>query len=154
METLTETIGIIAEIELSYKNPVAPEDRATITQSSDAYKLLMNHWDTGKIELQEQFKVILLNQAKQVLGIIDLSMGGTTATVIDRRLMFAAALKAAATEIILAHNHPSGNLKPSTNDIRSTKLVCESGIILDILVLDHLVVSPRGYYSFADEGLI
>jgi DNA repair protein RadC len=110
--------------------------------------------DSGKIELLEEFKMILLNRNNRVLGMINISQGGMSGTVADPKLIFVAALKAAASYIILAHNHPSGNLKPSTEDIRLTKKLVDGGKLLDLLVGDHLIITNEGFYSFCDEGLI
>ena len=102
----------------------------------------------------EQFKVLLLNRANKVLGIFEVSSGGSTGTVADPKLIFAAAIKANACGIILAHNHPSGNLQPSQADIDLTKRMKEGGRLLEIQVLDHIIVTTEGYYSFADEGIL
>jgi DNA repair protein RadC len=75
-------------------------------------------------------------------------------TIADPKVIFSAALKACASSIILSHNHPSGNLKPSNADIQLTKKIVNAGNLLDIAVLDHVIVSAEGYYSFADEGLL
>ena len=105
------------------------------------------------IELQEEFKVLLLNKAHRVLGIYNLSKGGIDGTVADIRLVFTTALKTASTSIILAHNHPSGKLLPSTADKMLTSKLRNAGDILDIKVLDHLIISKDGYFSFGDEGM-
>jgi len=98
--------------------------------------------------------VILLNRANRVIGIFNLSTGGTVGTVAEPKLVFASSILRNASSIILAHNHPSGNLKPSTADTELTKKMKEAGKLLDIPVLDHLIVTSEGYYSFADEGII
>lgn len=102
----------------------------------------------------EQFKVVLLSRANKVLGIIQISSGGIAGTVADPKLIFASALKACASSIILAHNHPSGNLGPSQADIQLTRKIKAGGELLDISVLDHVILSSEGYFPFADEGLI
>jgi DNA repair protein RadC len=95
-----------------------------------------------------------MNRARRILGIYELSTGGVAGTVADPKLVFTAALKANACNIILSHNHPSGNLKPSKADEELTKKIKEAGIYLDIKVLDHIIVTSEGYYSFADEGVL
>ncbi len=125
-----------------------------ITCSVDIYGLLEQNWDKGKLEFVEQFKVLLLNRANKVLGLYELSTGGVAGTVADPKLIFVAALKACASAIILCHNHPSGNLQPSAADIQLTKKIKEGGSLLDIAVLDHIILTSEGYYSFADEGLL
>lgn len=141
-------------IELSYTNSVKLSERPVIVNSDTAYRLLYQSWDKKKIELQEQVKVLLLNQSNNVLGVYELSTGGITSTIIDPRLVFAAAIKANATGIILAHNHPSGNLKASKTDELLTKKIQEAGRMLDINLLDHLIVTREGYFSYLDHGLI
>src|ERR1700676_1232255 len=143
-----------SEVELIYKSRVKASERPRIRDSKDAYSILMVHWDLNKIDLLEEFKVIFLNQANKVLGIYNLSSGGITGTVADPRLIFSAALKASACNIMLAHSHPSGNLKPSKADEDLTCKVKNAGMFLDIKVVDHIIVTREAYFSFADEGLI
>ncbi|WP_317168263.1 JAB domain-containing protein [Pontibacter pamirensis] len=102
----------------------------------------------------EQFKVMLLNRANKVLGIYETSTGGVAGTVADPKLIFVAALKACASSIVLCHNHPSGNLKPSAADLQLTKKIKQGGELLDIAVLDHIILTSESYYSLADEGLL
>ena len=97
----------VAEIELVYKSKVKPSERPKVNTSKDAYQLLKQSWDENKIELIEQFKVLFLNRANKVLGIYEVSTGGMTATVVDPKIVFTAALKSGACNIILCHNHPS-----------------------------------------------
>ena len=149
-----EALNQIAEVELIYKSKVKASDRPKITHSGDAYVIFKNTWDENKIELQEQFKVMLLNRANKVLGIYEVSTGGITGTVADPKLIFAAALKACACGLILVHNHPSNNLKPSIQDEQLTLKIKEGGKLLDIKLLDHLIISSEGYLSMADEGLV
>jgi len=144
----------VAEIELKYSVDYKITDRPKISSSEDAYRILMDQWDLGKVSLLEEFKIILLNRGNRVLGITSISQGGVSGTVADPKLIFGTALKAAASYIILVHNHPSGNLKPSTEDIRLTKKLIEGGKLLDIQVVDHLVITKESFYSFCDEGLI
>lgn len=145
----------VAEVELIYKSKVKASDRPKVTTSLDAFKLFKQHWDKNKIEFIEQFKVLFLNRANKVLGIFELSTGGVTGTIADPKLIFMAALKLNACNIILCHNHPSGNLKPSSADEQLTQKIKEAGKYLDLPVIDHLIISGEdSYYSFADEGLL
>lgn len=148
-----ETLYQVAEIELVYKSKIKASERPKIITSKDAYKILLQTWDENKMELQEQFKILLLNRGNKVVGIYEVSTGGITGTVADPRLIFTAALKANAVALILAHNHPSANLKPSNADTMLTQKIREGGKLLDINVIDHLIICNDGYYSFADEGL-
>jgi len=145
----------VAEIELTYKSKVKASQRPTVTTSQDAFKLFKQNWDENKIEFIEQFKVLFLNRSNKVLAIFELSTGGVTGTVADPKLVFAAALKLNACNIILCHNHPSGSLKPSQADEALTRKIKEAGRYLDLPVIDHLIISgENNYYSFADEGLL
>ncbi len=146
--------NMVSEIELVYKTSIKPSQRPHITSSASAYDILSQNWDRDKIELFEQFKVLLLNKANKVLGIYELSSGGISGTVVDLRLIFAAALKANASGIIMAHNHPSGALIASHADKDITRKVKEAGKLLDIPVLDHLIVTTESYFSFADQGIL
>lgn len=154
METITSSNHQnVAEILLTYKSMVKPSQRPKITTSQDAHKILLDSWDTDKLEFVEQFKVMLLNRANKVLGVVEISSGGVSGTVADPKLIFVAAIKTNSSAIIISHNHPSGNLKPSQQDIDLTKRIKEGGRLLEIQLLDHLIITTEGYYSFADEGL-
>jgi DNA repair protein RadC len=144
----------VAEVDLIYKSKVKATDRTSIKCSTDAYNVLLSCWEKDKMQLVEQFKVLFLNRANQVLGVYHLSTGGITGTVADPRLIFTAALKLNTCGVILAHNHPSGNLQPSRADEELTNKIKHAGNFLDIKVLDHVIVHSEGYYSFADEGNI
>jgi DNA repair protein RadC len=150
----TSAFTRVAEIKLSYRNKVKPCERPQITSSADCYQVLKASWDMGRIEFVEQFKVLLLNRANRVLGVYEVSTGGVAGTVADPKLIFAAALKACASGIILSHNHPSGNLKPSSADLQLTQKMKRGGELLDIAVLDHIILTSESYYSLADEGLL
>jgi DNA repair protein RadC len=155
MESTNEkTLFEVAEIQLTYKSKVKASLRPKITSSRDAYQVLNKYWDDGKIEFVEQFKVLLLNRANKVIGLYEVSSGTTTNTVADPKSIFVAALKANACAVILAHNHPSGNLTASQADISLTKDLKAAGKFLHIPVLDHIIMTSESYYSFADEGLL
>ena len=143
----------LAEIIVRYNPVVRLADCPVITGSKDAYELFMKNWNED-ISFRESFYVMYLTKANRVKGISLISMGGLDSTIADRKLIFATALKTLSNSIILAHNHPSGNLKPSNPDISLTRKVRDCGDILDIKVLDHLIITTEGYYSFADEGML
>lgn len=144
----------VAEIELIYKSKVKASQRPQVSSSSEAYNIFLQVWEEGKIDFVEQFKVLLLNRANKVIGVVNVSTGGVTGTVADPKLIFTAALKANSCGIIISHNHPSGNLKPSRADEQLTQKIKQAGEFLDIKLLDHLIISSEGFYSFADEGLL
>lgn len=143
----------VAEVKLSYINTVKMAERPVVASSADAASVFFNHW-SDDMELLESFNVLFLDRANRVKGFYPLSKGGMTGTVVDPRLIFAAALKALACGLILAHNHPSGQLRPSQPDIDVTRKLKAAGQVLEIPVLDHLILTTQGYFSFADEGLL
>jgi DNA repair protein RadC len=143
----------ITFVKLKYHNKVKPSDRQKVNRSQDAYEIFIENWDWETITHIETMKLMLLNRANKVLGIADLSTGGTNGCIIDLKVIFQYAILANASFIILAHNHPSGSLKPSEADIAITKKVKDAGKFLDITLLDHLIISPdERYFSLADEG--
>lgn len=146
--------GHVSDIELVYRTRIRATERPQIVSAHDAYEVFKAVWDEGKLDLLEQFKVLYLNRANRVLALYNVSSGGISGTVADPRLIFSAALKVNCVALILAHNHPSGSLKPSRQDEELTQKIKGAGTLLDIKVLDHLILSSEGYYSFADEGLL
>lgn len=145
---------IVSEIDLIYKSKIKSSQRPHITSSRSAYTLLLDCWDPHKIEFLEQFKVLLMSQSNKVLGLYEASSGGITGTVVDIRLLFTAALKAGATGLIVAHNHPSGATHPSGPDREITRKIAQAGMLLDIKLLDHLIITTEHYYSFCDQGAL
>jgi len=144
----------VAEVQISYRTDYKIQERPQINSSNDAYDILIQHWKQGSIEYLEEFKVILLNTNNRVLGIVDISVGGLQGTLADPKVIFAIALKTNSSKIILAHNHPSGNIKPSNTDIKLTQKLKEGGKLLEIDVCDHIIVTTDRYYSFADECMM
>jgi DNA repair protein RadC len=150
-----ESLYKLAEVELIYRNKTKVSDRPKVQTSREVFRLLKNSWDDNKIELLEQFKIVLTDRRNACIGIADISTGGVTGCVADPKIMFAIALKARATGMIMAHNHPSGALRPSQADIELTQRMVKGGKYLDIAVLDHLIVTSEDkYYSFSDEGMM
>ncbi len=145
-----KAISILAALELGRRQgELQIEERPKITSSHDCYTLLRSRMeDLG----EEVFKVVYLNQGNNVIDVVTLSKGGITGTVVDSRVLFRQALERKAVALIIAHNHPSGNLKPSKADSILTQKLKEAGKFLEIKLLDHLIISESGYYSFADEG--
>ncbi len=140
----------VGEVELTYKS--TSKSRNKIYSSEDAYKYLLPTYKGGTICYKEYFKVLFLNQSSQVLGYTLISEGGITDTTVDVRVILQAALLTNSVALILAHNHPSGNLKPSRQDMEITKQVKNAAQLMRITVIDHLILTDAGYYSFADEG--
>lgn len=142
----------VSEIQVSYYPKLV--DNYQISNSRNSFELLLDNWSRETLEMQEEVKILLLNRNNKVLGIYSLAKGGLSSCIVDVRLILSVALKTLATGIILIHNHPSGNLKPSKPDLKITeqlKLACE---LLEITLLDHLIITKSDYYSFSDEGIL
>ncbi len=147
-----KAIAIVAALELGRRRKAHDHiEKPKITSASDAYQLMkpelldLNH---------EQFWIILMNRANQVIKKQVISMGGVSGTVADPKIIFKFALEQLASSLILVHNHPSGNLRPSDADIRLTRKLRRAGEMLDIPVLDHIIFGDQGYFSFADESML
>lgn len=125
-----------------------------VTNSKDIADLLREVWDTDSLEIYETAMCIFLNRQNNTIGWFKISQGGLSGTIMDVRLILATALNCLASGIILAHNHPSGNLNPSEADISMTEKIKKSAEIMDITVLDHIILTEESYYSFADNGVI
>ena len=121
-----------------------------IGSSRDAYDLMLPNW--LDIDYTESFYVILLNRSNRVMGVCRISVGSISGTVADPKKIMQTALKGNASSLILCHNHPSGNLTPSSNDDMVTKKCVEAGKFLDLPVIDHIIITRQGYFSYADEG--
>ncbi len=143
----------ISEIQITYHPKFKANELPQVSCSASAYEIILQQWDND-IHYRESFAVLLLSRANRCLGISFISKGGLAGTVADPKMIFQAALKANASSMILVHNHPSGNLKPSDSDISLTKKIKEVGKLLELQILDHLIISDESYYSFADEELL
>lgn len=146
-----KAISIVSALELGRRRKESePIKLPAITCSKDVYDLMRPEL----LDLpHEEFWIIILNRANKVLKKKSISSGGISGTVADPKVIFKIALENGASSIILIHNHPSGNTKPSEADIKLTRKMKEAGILLEIPVLDHLIFTDNGYLSFADEGL-
>jgi len=144
--------NIVNEIKLSYSRKGNCE--RSISTSGDAVEVFRAHFDADEMDYRESFFALYLNQANKVLGIKKVSECGISSTLVDVRIVMQAALLCNATAMIVAHNHPSGNLKPSLADIQITSQIKEAGKILNISLLDHVILTSDSYFSFADEGLM
>ena len=156
MEAATEIQKLqqVSEIQLSYSNPMAKNERFTIASSQDAYEILRPFYLDGQIELCERFFVAYLNKANEVLGVIELSKGGVAGTVVDMKILMATALKSLSSALVISHNHPSGTMSASRADMTMTQKIKEAAQLLDITLLDHLIITKESYYSMADDSII
>jgi DNA repair protein RadC len=143
----------LAEVEVLYKTKVKAKDRVKLNDSKKCYEYLLDAW-SGKIEYCEEFIIVLVNRANQALGWVKISQGSVAGTVVDVKMILQPAILANASGIILAHNHPSGNTRPSDQDLALTKKVQAACKFMDISLIDHLIITTEAYYSFADEGQI
>ena len=147
-----KAISIAAALELGRRRKDSDVvRRPKITSSKDAYEQIRSYL----MDLpHEEFWVLLLTRSNEVIRPVQISQGGISGTVADPKIVFKSALEHLASSMILVHNHPSGNLKPSEADKELTRRLVTSGKLLDIPILDHLIISELGYLSFADEGLL
>jgi DNA repair protein RadC len=145
-----KAISIVSALELGRRRKESePAKRQRISCSEDAYKIMKPHL----LDLpHEEFWLILLNRANTIIKTTPVSSGGVSGTVADPKMIFKIALDNLASGIIMVHNHPSGNIKPSEADLSLTKKLKEGGILLEIPIIDHLIFTNNEYYSFADEG--
>ena len=147
-----KAITIIAALELGRRRKESKEiKKEKLTSSREVVDVMQPL--LGDL-LHEEFWIIFLNRSNYILGKQQISIGGMSGTVADPRMIFKAALDQKAVSIVLCHNHPSGNNQPSAADIQLTKNISEGGKVLEITVLDHIIVTQHGFYSFADEGMI
>ena len=143
----------LAEITISYQPKLKSSELPKISGSRDAYNIFLQQWG-NTLHYKESVNVLLLSRSNKVLGISKISEGGLSGTVVDPKMIFQTGLKANAASIIIAHNHPSGNTKPSHEDIKLTNRLIECGKFMDMPVLDHVILADDLYFSFADEGLM
>jgi DNA repair protein RadC len=147
-----KALSIVAALELGKRRKKQKEPNSEkISCSKEAVDLMQPI--IGDL-LHEEFWTIFLNRANIIIGKKQISIGGMSGTVADPKMIFKEALDQKALSIILCHNHPSGNNQPSAADLKLTKNISEAGKVLEINVLDHIIVTQHGFFSFADEGLL
>lgn len=143
----------IPEIKISFKiDSVKKSELTKVVSSNDGYEVLKQIFDADTINWVEEAIILCLNRANKVVGFYKLASGGTSSVIMDTKVIYTVALNSGASAIIVAHNHPSGQLFPSDADRRVTKKLIDAGVIMDIPLLDHIIVTDEGYYSFADKG--
>lgn len=148
MKTYKSTISLF-----SLKKNSTDFKKVKIGSSSDAYEYISNFYGDD-LEIYESFFVLLLNRNNTTIGYAKISQGGISGTVVDSRIIAKYCIDALASAVILSHNHPSGNLRPSSNDLDITKKITNVLALLDCKVLDHLILGGDTYLSLADEGFI
>ena len=143
--------NVLCEFGRVYKKKVNPSVK--IIDSATTYKYIKGFLPS-EVNYKEFFHVIYLNAQNMILGYEKIGEGGITGVVADVRLIFSGALLSGATSIIVTHNHPSGNLKASSQDIGITRRIVEIGRLMEIPMLDHIITTEDGYLSFTDEGML
>lgn len=154
IKSVTEEVksGIqFAEVQVFYKRSTS---RTKITSSRTSEIVFRTIWDKNSISVVEKFYVLFLNRANQLLCWKCISSGGITSTTVDPMILFSIATQCLAKSIIVAHNHPSGNLLPGKQDLDVTKQIKQAGALLDVTLTDHIIITEDSYYSFADEKML
>lgn len=149
---MAKAVGICAALELGRRRHSAELHQKTTVKTSGEIALFLR--TALKDYSHEVFAVLFLNRANKIISYKIISTGGLTGTIADPRVILKTAIQEEATAIVLSHNHPSGNLRPSSADEVLTQKIKQAAAYLDIRVVDHIIVSDEGYYSFADEGLL
>lgn len=144
----------LQEVKVIYKTGIPINERPQISGSQSAYEQLKNLYNPDEIEHTESFFLLILNRANRVLGWKKISHGGISGTVVDIRVIMQIAIKSNASCLIVCHNHPSGQLHPSEQDKQITSKLIAAAKLFDISVLDHLIITHSGYFSFSDEGIM
>lgn len=144
---------IVQEIEIHYKRPKL-SNMVQIKTSEDAEVLFRSFANEDRIDHKEFFWVLLVSRTNHVVAISEISVGNTAETYVNIKEIFQLALKTNASGVILGHNHPSGNLRPSESDISLTRNIANVGNLLGVTVLDHLILTSEGCVSFVDECML
>jgi DNA repair protein RadC len=153
-KTIQHSTLKIPQVKLKYLSNVAPSKRVNVSSAPEAYDFFKFNWDKETIELKEELKVLLLNSAGHVLGILVASTGTVNATSTNIRIIFQSILLSNASAFVLCHNHPSGDLHPSEADVEITKKIKEAATLFEIQLLDHIIINSEDYLSFNDNGLL
>jgi len=142
------------KINLSFDKKVNKSELVTISGSESCVMVLREVFNKDTFDWTEEVVMLCLNRANKVVGFYKVSSGGMSSCIVDPRVIFTIALNCSAHSIILSHNHPSGNKVPSIQDKNITEKIKEAGKLLDIALLDHIILTDTGYFSFMDENLI
>tara|TARA_Y100000815_G_C13231072_1_gene458059 strand:- start:160 stop:648 length:489 start_codon:yes stop_codon:yes gene_type:complete len=139
-----------AEVQIIYRS--RPKYKAKVTSADFAYEMFLKAYPKDRIDYKEFFFVMLLNRQNQILGISKIGEGATAGVIVNNKEIFQLALMANASGIILSHNHPSGNIYPSESDLKKTNEIITFAKLIDVNVLDHIIITSEGYYSFHERG--
>ena len=142
------------EVQVSYRHPATENDKLKITNSQEAYEAFKSIWNQDTISMYEEFYVIFLDHAHHILGYRLIGRGTTSFCMVDTKIILTIGLLCHSSVLLLAHNHPSGQGYPSNADKKLTAKIQQGAKLFDIKVLDHLILTCEGYFSFQDEGLL
>lgn len=146
-------VNYVNEIEVIFKPRLDITPLTKIISSTETVDFLKLIW-ADDIEYRERFYAVYLNRQNKILGYFIISVGGCSSTIVDTKMIFQPAISSHASSIIIAHNHPSGNINPSEQDVRITKRIVEAGKLLEIPILDHIILTVDSYYSFLTNNQI
>lgn len=152
--TTKQALNQVARIEISFIPKIDPTLRPIVKTAQDAYSHFINHWNMGHIYLMEELYVMLLNTKGAVMGIYPLTKGNEQSTLVNFKLISLLVVGSMARGVILAHNHPSGDLLPGLDDKNSTQKMKQILTLYDVKLIDHLIISPNGFFSFCEDGLL
>lgn len=141
-------------VQVSYRRSAKLKDLPACTSSRDLYELLRHFYSPDTVELREEFWAVFFNRANKPLAVVNVGIGNEVGTTTDLKLVWRIAMEVRASYIVVSHNHPSGNVKPSPADVKLTRIVADGCKLLDLTLLDHLIFTPTAYYSFADDGKV
>jgi DNA repair protein RadC len=142
----------MAEINVSYKSKIDFRKQPVIANPEEANKAFRTVWDSKKLELREDVVILVLNTARRLIGWVRIFSGGMNKAIVDAKLIFQVGLNANAASLLIAHNHPSGDLKPSSDDLRLTKKLVDGGRLLDIEIDDHFIITKSDYFSIRENN--
>jgi DNA repair protein RadC len=147
-----KALTVYDTVQVSYRRSARLKDIQACTSSADLYRLLKHFYNPDTVELREEFWAVFFNRANKPLAVINAGIGNEVGTTTDLKLIWKIALDVRASYFVVSHNHPSSNLKPSPADIKLTRTLADGSKLLDLTLLDHIIFSSTGYYSFADDG--
>ena len=151
---MKKTVDYLNEIVISYNKKLLNNSAVNTSENAVIMAREIFRRTDSNPDLKEYFFVLMFNSGNLTIGFLKVSEGGISGTVVDNRLIFATALKCLATGIILVHNHPSGVLRPSSQDIEATTKIKSAAKLFDLRLLDHIILSSDSYFSFSDEGIL
>lgn len=146
--------NLMCEMTIGYRLKLPVSQMPQISNSTDVVRYLRDIWNEDQIQYREEFYIVCVTRSQKVIGWVNVSKGGVAGTIADPKIIFQHALKSNSSGILLCHNHPSGNTKPSQQDIDLTDKLIKAGKLLDIKILDHIILTDSEYLSMAEDGIM